>query len=82
MSQLCYFHRLLNVEGAVKRVASQLRAADPKSASSVREADLVGRAMLVQPQLQAAAEAMATLRGSSQYHWVQLGRLFSVLADG
>ncbi|GIM16515.1 hypothetical protein Vretimale_19154 [Volvox reticuliferus] len=76
--QLCHYHRLLHVDGAVRRHFSRIKAADPKSAVTIEDV----RAMIPEPlrrTLASAAEAVDSLRRRSHWHWVDLGRLFGCL---
>ncbi|KAG2500449.1 hypothetical protein HYH03_002016 [Edaphochlamys debaryana] len=76
--QLSHYHRLLHVEGAVRRHLARVRATDPKTTLTAEEV----RAMVPDPlarALTAAAEAVDSLRRRSHWHWVALGRLFGGL---
>lgn len=77
--QLAYFLRQLNVEAAVKRVAGQLRASDPKGAP--KESELAARVACIKPHLAAATAALNELREASSYHWVNLGQLFGLTVE-
>ncbi|GIL61548.1 hypothetical protein Vafri_16011, partial [Volvox africanus] len=76
--QLCHYHRLLHVDGAVRRHLSRIKAADPKSTLTIEDV----RAMIpesLRRTLASAAEAVDSLRRRSHWHWVDLGRLFGCL---
>ncbi len=65
------------MDTAIKRVAAQMRAMDPRGAPN--EGEL--KKLLpeeVRSKLEAATEALNTIRESSGYHWVNLGQLFGV----
>ncbi|GLI66368.1 hypothetical protein VaNZ11_010151 [Volvox africanus] len=76
--QLCHYHRLLHVDGAVRRHFSRIKAADPKSTVTIEDLHAMIPESL-RRTLASAAEAVDSLRRRSHWHWVDLGRLFGCL---